>query len=232
MINKKTQSEQVFSVKKEYTRCITVLNRTGILTILPKSKSFGVIGIDRKEYPIPTLEQVAELFAQNRALVARKVLQGFNRLELTPLALPTPILIDRLKSAILNHAAGGNIYQTKRSPSAPLISVRVNKEKQIWIWDTLSKVLDTNILIYFPQEYSSNHQGQTKKDVINNPRICAIPGWSVGLGESLPIMPQPGKGKTIGGENSSNSVILLEDIYNICRRNHIKGKAEKPWRIF
>jgi len=94
-----------------------LIKPTGILTLLPKSESIGVIGIDGKEYPIPTQEQVVELFAHNRELVGRKVLQGFDRLELTPMAMPAPLLIDRMKAAILKHAAEGKIYQTRRSPS-------------------------------------------------------------------------------------------------------------------
>jgi hypothetical protein len=189
----------LFPVEREYARCVTALNRTGILTLLPKSESIGVIGIDGKEYPIPTQEQVVELFNHNRELVGRKVPQGFDRLELTPMAMPTPLLIDRMKAAILKHAAEGKTYQTRRSPSDPLIPVRVNTEKTVWIWDTLRQALDTDELIYFPQEYSSNHRGQTKLEVVNSRRICAVPGWSVGLVESLPIMPQQGQGKTLGG---------------------------------
>src|SRR5665811_1004558 len=136
------QSEQLFPVEKEYARCITALNRTGILTLLPKSESIGVIGIDGKEYPIPTQEQVVELFAHNRELVGRKVPQGFDRLELTPMAMPAPILIDRMKAAILKHSAEGKIYQTRRSPSDPLIPVRVNTEKHVWIWDGLKQAID------------------------------------------------------------------------------------------
>jgi hypothetical protein len=77
--------------------------------------------------------------------------------------------------------------------------VRVNKEKQVWIWDTLRQAIDTDELVYFPQEYSSNHRGQTKLVVINNGRICDFPGWSVGLVESFPIMPEQGQGRTLGG---------------------------------
>ena len=55
------QAEQVFPVEREYARCVTALNRTGMLTLLPKSESMGVIGIDGKEYPIPTQEQVGVL---------------------------------------------------------------------------------------------------------------------------------------------------------------------------
>ena len=130
-----------------------------------------------------------EVFAQNRELVERKVPQGFGRLELIPMAAPMPLLIDRLKEAILQHAAEGSIDQTRRSAADPLIPVRVNKEKQVWIWDTLRQAFDTDEQVYFPQQYSSNHGGQTKLEVINNGRICAVPGWSVGLVEHLPIMP-------------------------------------------
>ena len=192
-------TEQLFPVEKEYVRCVSALNRTGILTLLLKSGSMGVVGIDGKEYPIPTREQVAELFAYNRELVGRKVPQGFDRLELTPLAAPTPLLLDKMKAAILKHAAEGKIYQTRRSPSDPLIPVHVNAEKQVWIWETLRQALDTDELVYFPEEYSSNHRGQTKLEAANNGRICAVPGWSVGLVESYPIMPAQGQGKTLGG---------------------------------
>jgi hypothetical protein len=189
----------LFPIEREYARCVTALNRTGILTLLPKSESIGVIGIDGKDYPVPTQEQVVELFNHNRELVGRKVPQGFDRLELTPMAMPLPNLFDLMKVAILKFAAEGKIYQTRQSPSDPLISVCVNQEKQVWVWDTLRQAIDTGELVYFPKEYSSNHRGQTKSEVVNNGRICAVPGWSVGLVESFPIMPKQGQAKTLGG---------------------------------
>ncbi len=42
------QSEQLFPVEREYARCVTALNCTGILTLLPKSGKLGVIGIDEE----------------------------------------------------------------------------------------------------------------------------------------------------------------------------------------
>ncbi|NQT66631.1 MAG: hypothetical protein HQ569_03525, partial [Actinobacteria bacterium] len=94
------QSDE-FPVEREYASCVTALSLTGILTLLPKSESIGVIGIDGREYPVPNREQVVELFTHNRELVGRKVPQGFDRLELTPMAMATPLLIDRMKAAIL-----------------------------------------------------------------------------------------------------------------------------------
>ncbi len=198
-IKRTPPSEQIFPIEREYERCVTALEHTGILTQLTKSKRIGVIGIDGKEYPLPTQEQVIELFAHNKELVGRKVPQGFNRLDLTPLAMPIPHLMDSLKTAILKHSAEGKIYQTRRSLSDPLILVRVNSIKQVWIWETLRQALDTDELVYFPQEYSINHGGQTKLEVIHHGSICAIPGWSIGLVESFPIMPSQGKGKTVRG---------------------------------
>ena len=193
------QSGQLFAVEGEYARCVAALSRTGILAFLPNSESWGVIGIDGKEYPIPSKEHVVELFAHNRELVGRKVPQGFDRLELTPMAMPIPLLLERVAAAILEYAAQGKICQTRQSPSDPPIPVRVSTEKHVWVWDTLMQAIETAELAYFPQEYSSNHRGQTKLEVVNNGRICAVPGWSVGLVEDLPILPQQGRGKTLGG---------------------------------
>ncbi|MCX6820579.1 MAG: hypothetical protein NT016_01360 [Candidatus Aenigmarchaeota archaeon] len=190
---------QLFPVEREYDRCVTALDRAGMLTLLPKSGSIGVVGIDGKEYPRPTRKQVAELFVRNKELVGRKIKQGFNRLELTPMAMPVPVLIEQMSAAVLRHAADRTIYQARRSNSARLVHVRVNPEKTVWVWDALRAALDKGEMVYFAKEYSSNHPGQTKSQAIADGRICAVPGWSVGLVESMSFMPGQGKGKTVGG---------------------------------
>jgi hypothetical protein len=219
-------------IGREYDRCVTILNRAGIIKLLPKSESIGVIGIDGREYPIPTREQVGEIFAQNRELIGRKVPQGFDRLELTPMAMSTTLFIDRMKAAILKHVAEGKIYQTRRSPSDPLIPVRVNTEKHVWIWETLKRTLDTDKLVYFPQEYSSNHRGQTKLEVINNGLICAVPGWSVGLVESFPIIPQQGRGKTFGGRRQLELGTSPRDYLRTLQMKDYQGETGKTIEDF
>ena len=226
------QSEQSFPVEREYARCVTALSRAGIVTFLPKSEHIGVMGINGKEYPIPTEGQVVELFAHNRELVGRKVPQGFDRLELTPMAMPTPHLIDRMTTAIVNHAAEGKVYQTRRYPSDPSIPVRVNTEKHVWIWETLRQALDTDELVYFPQVYSSNHPGQTKLEAVNNGRICAVPGWSVGLVESLPFMPQQGRGKTLGGRRQLEIGSSPRDYLRTLQTQAYQGETGKTLEDF
>ncbi len=78
----------VFSVTKEYARCVRALENTGVVAPLPKSEKLGVVGIDGNEYPMPTEEQVRTLLEDNKELVDLKMHQGFTRLQLTPLAVP------------------------------------------------------------------------------------------------------------------------------------------------
>jgi len=89
---------ELFPLEKEYARTITALKRTKILTLLPQTENLGVIGIDGKEYPVPTQEQLQELFTRNKEFVDRKIQQGFTQLQLTPIAMPISQLIDRVKT--------------------------------------------------------------------------------------------------------------------------------------
>jgi hypothetical protein len=181
-------------------RTITALTRTGIVTLLPQSGDFGVMGIDGKEYPVPTQEQLQAVFTRNTELVDRKRRQGFTQLQLTPIAMPTTQLLDRVRAAVLKHAAAGTIIQTKRHSTDAEIPVRVKTGEPIWMWDRVRHAVDTPNLVYFPQAYTErNHQGFTKEEAMQNTRFCAVPGWSVGLIEPIPIMPQQGQGKVIGG---------------------------------
>lgn len=188
-----------FQVECEYARCLQVLAHTGILRNLPTVGIPGVVGIDGREYPFPTLKQVIAIFAHNQEFIARKVPQGFDRLQLTPLASPILILVDRLKEILLASASDGNVYQTRHSPTDPLIPTRVNPDRTVWMWETLRQYLDTDEVVYFPWEHSTNHCGMQKGEAINNGEICAVPGWSVGLVESFPILPAQGQGKNLGG---------------------------------
>jgi hypothetical protein len=185
---------------KEYARAIAALQQTGILAPLPRSGDPGVIGIDGKEYPAPAREQLQQVFERNKELVDRKSRQGFTQLLLTPIAIPVSQLLDCMKTAVLEHAAAGLIIQTKQDPTDADIPVRVNTGEQIWIWDRVRQALDTPDLVYFPQAYSDGgHQGLTKEEAMHKPSLCAVPGWSVGLIEPIPVMPRPGQGKTMGG---------------------------------
>lgn len=193
-------SEEMFRLETEYASAITALKQTEIITLLPQSEVLGVIGIDGEEYPAPSFAQLLEIIERNKDLVDAKWRQGFTRLQMTPIAMPAPRLIDCAIAAILKHAAAGTILQTKPNPTDADIPVRVNTAKPFWIWERLRQALDTPKVVYFPQVYSpQDHLGLTKEEVARDARFCAVPGWSVGLIEPIPIMPGQGQGRVIGG---------------------------------
>lgn len=181
---------------------------------------------------MPTREQVVVIFAHNRELVCRKVLQGFDRLELIPMAMPAFLLADLVKAAIIRHAAEGKIYQTRYSADDLPVPARVSNEKQVWIWDTLLQALDTDELVYFPREFSANHQGQTKTEVIGNGTVCAVPGWSVGLVESRPILRQQGQGKTLGGRRQLETGCSPRDYLRTIQTKTYEGETGKTLEDF
>ena len=196
-LQKLNLQESVY-IEKDYERCASALTSSDIVEKLPKSNALGVIGIDGNEYPIPTQAQVTNLVQANAGLVARKRAQGFRRLELSPIAMSTHLLIERMRAAIIKHSFDGRAFQTRQTSTDPKIPVRVNTEKQVWVWETLKEALDTESLVYFPRRYSNEHGGRSKVEVIGNRSICAIPGWSVGLVENQPFLPKPNEGKVIG----------------------------------
>lgn len=192
--------ETVFPVETEYARCVRELNRSGIVSILPESEALGVVGIDGQEYPLPTAQELGDIVARNNELIEAKVGQGFTSLQLTPLAVPLSFLVDRAQWAINRHAKAGKIFQTKAKPSDPDIPVQVNTEEPVWTWNTLSGAFDGDNLVYFPNNYASRgHHGKTKREVMQTPAACAVPGWSVGLVEPHVLLPRSGQGQTVGG---------------------------------
>jgi hypothetical protein len=74
-------------LEKQYARIIAILKKTGVTTLLPRSGTVGITGIDGGEYPVPSREQLKAVLAENRELVDRKGRQGFTRLQLTPIAI-------------------------------------------------------------------------------------------------------------------------------------------------
>jgi hypothetical protein len=186
-----------FSVEEQYFRCRSNLESTGIIKQLPLSKSRGVIGIDSKEYPIPTADQVSKVFELNYRLVKLKTRQGFDRLELVPFAMPIRAMAEILAKEIICRGETGQIYKTSQTPNDLQTKTRVNKEKHVWFWQTLLDGIDNDALVYFPSSYTVNNIGKSKLEIISDPHVCAFLGWSIGLTESYTFLPKQGDGKTI-----------------------------------
>lgn len=211
------------SLQAEYGRCINILNKTGIVSILPRSEQLGVLGIDGREYPVPTPDKISSFFERKSGLVKAKREQGFTRLQLTPLAVPLAILKARVGAAILKHAENGAIFQTKRNSSDPNIPVRVDRNEPLWMWDQYLIAEGSGDLVYFPHSYDRNHHGMSKEAVIDAKNICAIPGWSIGLIEDFPILPKTGE--TLAGRKQLETNHRPNDYLQTLQADFYKGET-------
>lgn len=63
-------------IEGEYEKCIRLLEKAGIINSIQNSQRFGMIVIDGAEYPVPSQEQVNEIFTRNEELVERKTVYG------------------------------------------------------------------------------------------------------------------------------------------------------------
>lgn len=195
---KPTVAEHEILPISEYRQALTALNRTGILSILPVSEKLGVIGVDGKEYPVPTEAEVKEIFDRNHQLIETKKRQGFTRLQLTPLATPISLLIARAEKQIVKHNHEGKIFRSTRNSGDSNITAFVDTYEPIWVWDIVKEAISSDEVVYFPKQFDTNHGGKSKDKVITDSKICAAPGWSIGLVEDNKFLPIQGSGQTIG----------------------------------
>jgi hypothetical protein len=206
----------------DYSRYIRTFERIGIARTL-SDKQLGVIGADGREYPLPKQEQIIEIFKQNKDLIDEKKRQGFTKLLIVPYALPISTLIDITNAVILSHKIKEKLFQTKLNPQDPDESIKNDGFNPNWMMDNLEQK-DFDSMIYLPSFFSRDHKGKTKQEVINDPKICAFPGWSIGLIENTPLLPGNREGKIIERRQQLETDLTPNDYLR-----NIKRQKESGW---
>ena len=219
-------------IKAEYEACVSLLERAGILPAMSCGSAPGVTGADGISYPVPAFEKVADIFRNSRKLANEKKEQGFVRLLLTPLAMPICSLAEILRVKLLERVKAGSIYRSRRLSSDAQFPVKVNADKQVWIWDTLKQLADEDKIVYFPREYISDHRGQRKTEVLCDSSICAVPGWSVGLAEDMAMIPVHGTGKTLRGRKQPETGASPREYLLMLREDEYSGETGKTIEDF
>ena len=70
--------------------------------------------------------------------------------------------------------------------------MELNENEPVWAWEGYNNADINGELIYFPEEFSSNHQGKTKKEILKEKG-----GWNIIFMENIPNIPRKDKGKEI-----------------------------------
>lgn len=193
-------------LKRQYISQGEIFKRTGITQILSSGET-GIVGEDGKEYPMPTLDKIRQHIFEQGELFGHKIKQGFTKLQLTPFALPIPILAEQVGAAIKKHTKEGNIFQAIESTTGRNYPETVNVEDPLYRWNEWFTGGPRENVLYFPTYFPTtfrdkkDHEGLKKADIISAKNLCAVPGWSIGLIDPTTLPVAAGKGKVIEGRN-------------------------------
>jgi len=194
-------------LKEQYLAQVKVLYQSGILENFPIDPEqgrlipeMGIIGIDGKEYIMPSYEDILEKLKdpEKRKLIEQKADQGFTKLQLTPFALPLSVLIDRYKQTLLRINQESGLKATDGS------KLELDENNPLSVWEDLIQCDNHQTDPAKQMEYGvTNYNGQTKEErggkykseLLENPDNA----WHISLVEDLPDLPAKGQGQTIAG---------------------------------
>jgi len=184
--------EKEFGLKEKYDEMVNVLNKVGILELLPKVKEAGIIGIDGKEYPVPTYKEIISKMAERKDFLLKKKEQGFTELLITPFGMSLKILIDRTRKLIIKKHEQGKFFSTNGKPleiSKKLLIDVAGEYKQ-------GNADESGELVYDIKKYhEKNHGGKTKKEILENKdKQKNFLGYRVMFLEDLAVLPVAGRG--------------------------------------
>jgi len=190
-------------LKSQYGQKARILNELGLLEILPEKNEIGIVAIDGREYPFPEPETIEAELRKNKEFYARKMSQGFTELYIIPFGLPLERFTHAAKNEILRCHRQGGLHSAKKDPDDPSEmpeNLDVDEENPVDKWEGYDRADETGKLVYYPGEFSENHQGKTKQDLISDQNY-PFPGYNIILAPKNPNIPAKGKGKKTGGRD-------------------------------
>ena len=162
-----------------------------------ESGEVGITGIDGKDYPVPTQEEIAVLVVENREFIEKKKEQGFTKLLLVPFGMKLEYLIHAYKDVITRHKETNKLFATKKDQNdqnEDLVPLDLDKDQPVWTWDEYEDADVNGKLVYYPDKFDEEgHQGKTKTELLKESG-----GWNILLIEDMPNIPETDP-KTVGG---------------------------------
>lgn len=179
-------------LKKQYESQREILERVGILGKL-STNEIGIKGIDNKEYAFPQYPEIIEGMKEDKEILKIKIEQGFNQLLIAPFGMKLNDLIEKYKWLILKHYRERKLLATKGEFFDFNKHLELNESEPVWAHAVYNNAEIKRRLVYFPKEYSKNHQGKTKQEILNQTKN----GFNILFIENLPNIPREDEGKKI-----------------------------------
>lgn len=172
-------------LKEQYESQKGIMKNVGILEKLSNGE-MGIKGIDNKEYAYPSYQEIARRMRENKEMLKTKTEQGFNQLLIVPFGMKLDDLIEKYRQVILKHHQEGKLLATKEKETDPDEPLELNESQPVWVWDKYQNADTDGELVYFPEEFSENHNGKTKEQILSQTKS----GFNILLIEDLPNIPR------------------------------------------
>ncbi len=198
---------------------MNVLKKTGIVVMLPAAKTFGIIGIDGKEYPVPSLDEVTKRVKDNEHFMLEKAEQGFTKLVLEPFAYPLTELGTAYWNTLLAHSKEKKLFFSHNGKDGKPVPLELGQEVPFRMW---AKYTDADIreqLRYFPDTLETL-SGEAKIDIIRDPENA----WGMWMLEDLPDLPRQKQGRTVGGRKQIEGGISAKECLELLDKKPYLGE--------
>lgn len=213
-------------IEAQYNIIMSVYSKWRVIRALPKTELLGIQGPDGQEFTIPTLEEVNRLFEINKELVQEKMKQGFTQLTLTPIGAYVPLLRYSLDLMLKEYGANQAIFLTKENDQDEDVTAEVDLSQPTYFWDSIDEAVKSDDgMQYFLNRSKDRTKGKTKKEVSNDSSLCPVSGWIVGLTKDMPILPQKGQGKIIGGRKDLEVGLSVDDYEDAMQKDEYYGET-------
>ena len=219
-------------LKEQYLSQIKVLYQSGLLENFPPTSErprpeLGIVGIDGKEYPLPSYEAILQSLQdkESREFLMKKAEQGLNKLLLIPFAMPLSVIIERYKQVLLK------THKEKGLKSTDGEILDLNIQEPVSVWENLSQCDNPHTPKEKQMEYGiTNYEGKTKEQRGGKYKSELLSqsanGWQLLLCEENLDIPAEGKGQTIAGRKQPEALKSAKEYLKCLREDPQYGGEE------
>lgn len=193
------EAEQRLDLRKQYFFQKNLLTEMGILMHEEEWDASGnkedvyfINGIDGKEYPIPSYQDLLTRIIEKKELLKTKMDQGFMKLLLVPFAVSASTLVDKLGLYLKSYKIreGEAFFLDERSPVYNNITQLGDRDGKLMYRSGISR--------------DGHRGGATKREILNEGKGDRCQGWQPILlqaaegGVGVRPIPRDGKGRIVG----------------------------------
>ena len=219
-------------LKEQYLSQVKVLYQSGLLENFPPTSErprpeLGIVGIDGKEYLLPSYEAILESLQdkESREFLMKKAEQGLNKLLLVPFAMPLSVIIERYKQVLLK------THKEKGLKSTDGEILDLDTQEPVSVWEKISQCDNPETSKEKQMEYGvTNYEGKTKEERGGKYKSELLSqsanGWQLLLCEENVDIPAEGKGRTIAGRKQPEAGKSIIDYLKCLKEDSQYGGEE------